>query len=457
MSDSCSPSRLTPPAQDAADILTASDPPGESKAGRILAGALFGASLVLLYFSSSYNYLLFHSLAEVFSICIAYTIFIIAWNSQHYLDNDYLLFIGISYLFIGTIDLFHTLSYKGMRIFVDYDYYANQLWIAARYMEAIAMLLALVFLVRKKKMNSTVVFVAFLVSTALIMLSIFVWKLFPVCFVEGKGLTRFKVVSEYVISGILLLVTLLLYKFRRYFDAKVFRLLILSLLFTIASELAFTFYVSNYDFSNLVGHYFKILSFYVLYKAIIVKGINAPFALIFRELKLKEAALLRQNELLVEQTRTDAMTGLCNNRYVYERLDDEIERSNRYGTDLSVIMLDIDHFKNVNDTYGHQFGDEIIIQIARIIGGNIRKIDVAGRVGGEEFIVILPQTGREECFIVAEKIRTSVEQATNPRGARITISGGTARYDSGSTVQLIKMADDNLYRAKRNGRNRVEQ
>jgi diguanylate cyclase (GGDEF)-like protein len=457
MSVSFQTQKCTHQSQDGVTALTALNESVASKSGRILPGVLLSALLVLLYFSSLYNYLLFHSLAEMFSICIAFSVFNIAWNTQDYIDNDYLLFIGISYLFIGSMDLFHTLSYKGMRIFVDYDYYANQLWIAARFMEAIALLIAFGFLYRKKKMNTTAVFVSFLVCTALIMLSIFVWKLFPICFVEGKGLTRFKVISEYVISGILLLDTLLLIKFRQYFDTKVFRLLILSLLFTIASELAFTFYVSNYGLSNLVGHYYKIFSFYFLYKAIVVKGINAPFSLVFRELKIKEKELLLQNELLVEKNKTDAMTGLYNNKYVNERLNDEIERSSRYGTSLSIIMFDIDHFKNVNDTFGHQFGDDIIVQIAQIIRENIRKIDVAGRVGGEEFIVILPQTNQQECFVVAEKIRLAVRNSTNPRGAKITISGGTTAYCSGTAGQLIKMADDNLYRAKRNGRDRVEQ
>ena len=132
MSVSFQTQKCTHQSQDGVTALTALNESVESKSGRILAGVLLSALLVLLYFSSLYNYLLFHSLAEMFSICIAFSVFNIAWNTQDYIDNDYLLFIGISYLFIGSMDLFHTLSYKGMRIFVDYDYYANQLWIAAK-------------------------------------------------------------------------------------------------------------------------------------------------------------------------------------------------------------------------------------------------------------------------------------------------------------------------------------
>ncbi|NRW44855.1 MASE3 domain-containing protein [Clostridium beijerinckii] len=99
--------------------------------------------LFMLYLISLYNYLLFHTIAEIFSICIAFTVFLMTWNSAKYIKNKYLIIVGIAYLFIGILDLFHTLSYKGMEIFKDYDYYANQLWIAARYFESIVLIISL--------------------------------------------------------------------------------------------------------------------------------------------------------------------------------------------------------------------------------------------------------------------------------------------------------------------------
>ena len=215
---------------------------------------------------------------------MACAVFVIAWNSRKYIQNPYLLYIGIAYLFIGGLDLLHTLSYKGMSIFTDYDYYANQLWVAARYLESITLCIAFLFLYFNKKFNPHLVFVGYLATTALIVASVFYWKIFPVCFVEGEGLTPFKKNSEYVISGILLVNIFLLVKNKLRFETKIFHLLLWSLLFTIVSEIAFTFYISNYGLSNLVGHYFKIFSFYLIYKAIIETGITKPFALTFREL-----------------------------------------------------------------------------------------------------------------------------------------------------------------------------
>lgn len=148
--------------------------------------------LAALYLSSLYNYLLFHTIAEIFSICIAFTVFLLSWNSYRYIKNNYLIIVGVAYLFIGLLDLFHTMSYKGMQIFRDYDYYANQLWIAARFFESIVLLMAFSFIKSKRKANIYLLFIVYSVFTTLIMLSIFRWRIFPVCFVEGQGLTLFK-------------------------------------------------------------------------------------------------------------------------------------------------------------------------------------------------------------------------------------------------------------------------
>ncbi|WDP90110.1 MAG: hypothetical protein HUN04_10495 [Desulfobacter sp.] len=240
--------------------------------------------LVGLYLSTYVNYLLFHSLAEIFSIVVAVSFFMITWNSKNYIKNQYLLFIGIAYLFIAFLDLLHTLSYKGMPIFTDYDYYANQLWIGARYMESITLAAAFYFLTRERPVRPEILILIYSTLTALMILCIFTWKIFPVCFVEGSGLTPFKKISEYLICAILLLGAGLLYKNRSRFEPHIYKLLLLSISCTIISELSFTFYISNYGFSNLVGHYFKLFSFYLIYKSILETGIKRPYELIFKEL-----------------------------------------------------------------------------------------------------------------------------------------------------------------------------
>jgi len=412
--------------------------------------------LFVLYLSSFYNYLLFHTMAEIFSICIAFTVFILTWNSVAYIKNNYLLFVGTAYLFIGLLDFFHTMSYKGMQIFSDYDYYANQLWIATRYMESITLVIAFLYMNRQKQINTYLLFGIYMGITGIILSSIFVWKIFPICFIEDVGQTTFKKMSEYTICMILGIAVYLLNRNRNKMDKEVYRLLSWSIVFTIISELAFAFYVSNYGLSNLIGHYFKIFSFYFIYKAIIQKGVLEPYELIFRELKANEKKLNIQNQMFRNQAIVDGLTGLYNHRYLYEKLEEERYRVERYASNLSIILLDIDHFKKVNDTFGHVAGDEIIKAISGIIKKNIRVSDIAGRYGGEEFLIILPETDLQRASYVAEKIRVEVEQTTYIQGIRVTISGGVSQYQGEKTSELVKSADNKLYNAKNRGRNKIQ-
>ncbi|NPV59347.1 MAG: PAS domain S-box protein [Actinobacteria bacterium] len=258
--------------------------PGTTGVAYAAAACLAFGSLYLL---SRYNYLLFHSVAEVFSVLIAWSIFVIAWNARGTASNDYLLFLGIAYLFVGGIDLVHTLAYKGMGVFQGYQ--ANlptQLWISARYLESVSLLIAPLFLRRKLKVSYT--FAAFAALSALLFFSIFVWDVFPTCFEEGAGLTAFKIASEYVICAVLLGALAFLYRERERLERRVFFMLSASILVTAASELAFTLYVDPYGLFNQLGHFLKIVSFYLIYRAVVVTSLTEPYEILFRELKESE-------------------------------------------------------------------------------------------------------------------------------------------------------------------------
>jgi PAS domain S-box-containing protein len=250
----------------------------------ILVGA---AVFAALYFASWYSYLLFHSIAEIFSIIVAFSIFIIAWNARRLLDNNYFIFIGIAFLFVGHLDLAHTLAYSGMGIFPEYGTnLATQLWICARYIQAISLIVAPLFIGRRLRLHF--LFLGYGVAISLLLVSVFYWRNFPVCFVEGTGLTTFKIVSEYVISLLLVGAIFTMWQRRRQFDTSVFRFLLAAIIVTIASELAFTLYQSPYGIPNLIGHFLKIIAFYLIYKAIIETGLVKPYNLLFRNLKQSE-------------------------------------------------------------------------------------------------------------------------------------------------------------------------
>jgi diguanylate cyclase (GGDEF)-like protein len=153
----------------------------------------------------------------------------------------------------------------------------------------------------------------------------------------------------------------------------------------------------------------------------------------------------------------DFLTGIYNRRMFFELISLETERAKRYGRPLSLIMLDLDHFKAVNDTYGHAAGDTVLQTVTRIVMDKIRKNDIFARYGGEEFVILCPEGGIDGAVAFAEKLRTSIEQHFFPEAGRITISAGVADYaEKDSEDRFIKKADEALYAAKNDGRNRVK-
>ena len=153
----------------------------------------------------------------------------------------------------------------------------------------------------------------------------------------------------------------------------------------------------------------------------------------------------------------DGLTGIFNRRYFETRITEEIERARRFGTELAVVMVDVDKFKSLNDTFGHLLGDEVLRQVSSLFSTQIRKIDVVCRYGGEEFVLLLPQTTLPQALIVAEKLRSALERCQFPGVPRsITVSGGIAVFPEQGTTQqqLVKAADGALYAAKEAGRNR---
>jgi diguanylate cyclase (GGDEF)-like protein len=174
-----------------------------------------------------------------------------------------------------------------------------------------------------------------------------------------------------------------------------------------------------------------------------------------REKLLEE--LEKKNEKLKEMAITDGLTGLYNHSFIIKRLSEEVASSKRYKNSLSIIMFDIDCFKNINDSFGHQVGDEVLLKISSTLKNKLRQVDIAGRYGGEEFLIILPNTNLENSHKVAEKIRGSIQQLKWDSGKfNVTISGGVSSLKDEDVTEFISKADDFLYKAKENGRNRIE-
>ncbi len=262
--------------------------------------AVVGLAMLVLYWTSHHHYLLFHTLVELFSIAIGWSVLALVWNARQWMKNPYLFVLGVSLAAVGCIDLAHALAYRGLSLFPGYDTdLPTQLWIAARYLQSLSMLFALLLLTTRRgarwleheKTRSIFedgVLIGYVLLTALLLVLIF-YRRFPTCYIERQGLTPFKKVSEYLISLILAVSLAVLWQKRRHFDPTMLWLLMAATVATILSELAFTFYLDVYDLSNLIGHYGKLLAFFLIYVAVIEVGLRRPYGLLFQDLRRREA------------------------------------------------------------------------------------------------------------------------------------------------------------------------
>lgn len=168
--------------------------------------------------------------------------------------------------------------------------------------------------------------------------------------------------------------------------------------------------------------------------------------------------LIEKKNKLEKLATIDDLTNIFNRRYILEKLESEIKRAKRYEHPLSIILIDIDDFKNINDNYGHLLGDYILMEASKIMKGHIRETDYIGRLGGEEFLIILPETKIENAFMCGERIRLVIKD-TNLEGYNqaLSISGGLVSYNYKDTLnEFINKADKLLYKAKDNGKNLIE-
>ncbi len=170
----------------------------------------------------------------------------------------------------------------------------------------------------------------------------------------------------------------------------------------------------------------------------------------------------KQKAMLEGLSIRDRLTGLFNYGYFLDHLEKEQKRARRYQTPLSVIMMDVDHFKRFNDTFGHEMGNEVLKRVAKIIVSHVRNVDTVARYGGEEFVVTLPNASIKQAVVVAERIRAAIAKEKFKGNAEepvtsVTISGGVASYPSQAenTEQLVYKADQALYASKENGRNQI--
>lgn len=224
---------------------------------------------------------------------------------------------------------------------------------------------------------------------------------------------------------------------------------------------------SNFSIFSFFIYLIALLSIFNLYEKIKIAQaqslltLNADLENLVKqrteELEISNNELTKEKSVLQQLSSRDPLTGLFNRSKLEEAFEYEQKQSNRYETDLSIIMMDIDDFKSVNDNYGHNIGDMFLKEIAEILKASFRDVDTVGRWGGEEFLILLPKTDLEDSKKIAEKVRKVIERYQFSKIGHKTASFGVATHsDNEYLFNLLNRADKALYMAKENGRNRVE-
>jgi diguanylate cyclase (GGDEF)-like protein len=288
-------------------------------------------------------------------------------------------------------------------------------------------------------------------TTGFLIASIMVFHYFPVCYVDELGLTSFKIDSEYGIILLSAVAASRYYAVRKRLPENLYSRLMASILFLALAEASFTLYTDVFGMMNFVGHVFTFLSFRQIYLGIVSRGLEAPYEQIYQELK--------------DSAQKDKLTGLYNRAAFIERIETRLALSKVSHYPLGLLLMDIDHFKSVNDTYGHQAGDKALVGLAKVLKDAIREEDMACRYGGDEFIVLTSpeNNNKQEASLAISKLEERIQRASvsyfqgNPRLVGLGLSIGVFLcFPDNSTdiTELIHEADIRMYRQKKLNRER---
>jgi len=288
---------------------------------------LVGLVVLGLIFISFYNYLLFHTLAEFFGILIAFSLFGIIWNARNVLKNNYFILLGIAYFFVGSLDLFHLLSFKGMGVFASYaENLTAQLSIASRYLLSVTFLIAPLFI--NRRFNPKFYLLVYSLIIFVVIVLIFVLQIFPSTYTEGIGLTKFAIFSGFIISAIFFLSIYFLLLKKQFFNKHVLNTIIFSIILIITSNTLLTLYTDSNGTLDLIGHAFKMFAYYFIYLAIIDIGFNRPYNLLFFDLRQKE------NLLREEKDKVEKYLDLANSFFVVLDTNQRIKLINKMGAKI---------------------------------------------------------------------------------------------------------------------------
>lgn len=364
---------------------TPTSEPGTTETLEAEAGIRWGlpvlvASLIALYLISRYDYAVFHTLVELYSMIVAASVFLVTFHVRRLLENHYLLLLGIAFLFFVVLGIPHVLAFQGLQLLPGFDNdLPTQAFIAQRFILATSFLIAPAFLGRRLHTGRTIA--VYGTITAVTLMSLLVWRNFPAMFVDGFGLTPLKLWLEVVLSAMFVTAGVLLSKHRAKFEPTMLKWLFISLGCFVGSEVSFMLYATPGGLSNLVGHLFQVAAFFFMYQAMVVTALVNPFALLFRELSERETSLVEANaRLRAVASISDTAISTLN---FDELVTDLLERlRNIMDADIAVLFLaERGHLRPVASSgIDAELTDEFSMPIGTGFAGGIAQARHAGFV-----------------------------------------------------------------------------
>ncbi len=390
------------------------------------------------------QFLALHSIMEIFAIVVAALIFFTGFGAHETRRSLRSLVLGYAFLVVALFDMFHFLSYIGMPdlLSANSPHKAILFWLLARAAAGVGLLAYILIPERPAVSNAARRTWAIVVAATTTALSYYFlqhpdWA--PRMFVPGQGLTPLKINLEWGMFLFYLGTAGLLYQRRKTVTNCDIHSLLLALLLMAAGELFFTLYVQVTNTANLLGHVYKVLAYYFLYRAIFSEAVQQPF---------------RQMQKMLSH---DDLTGLPNRSAFHERLNLALERSRLDSASCAVILLDLDQFKNVNDTLGHELGDLLLVSVAERLRSQMPPATFLARFSSDEFVILLEGADVERAKSVAEALLQAMNASFDLGVDRLEIGASlglvTFPTDGDSASVLMRHADLALHRAKANGRN----
>lgn len=400
-----------------------------------------------------------HVAMESFAIVVAFLVFAISWHTHAPDRPGNLVIVACGFLGVGLLDFAHMMSYKGMPNFVTpaSPHKAIVFWLQARCLAALTLLAVALrpwTPFASARTPRYLLAATLLLCTLLYAVELTQPDFWPATFVEGQGLTPIKIVLEYMLIMLLLPSVLIFYrKSRKGSNARAVHLLT-AVLITILSELCFTLYTNVYSAYSLLGHLYKIIAYYFIYRAIFVSGVEEPYALLRAEIEER----IRAEKTADYLTNHDPLTGLPNRRMLLSLLEHRLAVAEQNHRRCALVSINLDNFKNINDSLGHSAGDEVLRLTARRLLAVVRDTDTLARHGADEFSLVIAEIGSsDDCPSLLHKILESVQEPCLIAGQEInvTVSLGIALYpDNGNdAATLLRHADLAMHRVKKNGGN----